>query len=100
MEHKHYDIFKRTIEQLTEINEIVRQKSLTPAEKFREFRIKMHGKEAVEMVDAARAKWAREHPGRDHTSPSCDPKDVIPPMTDEESHRADAEAVKVMMGLK
>jgi hypothetical protein len=100
MEHKHYDIFKRTIEQLPEINEIVRAQSLTPAEKFREFRIKMHGQEAVEMVDRANEKWAREHPDHKHTMPDYDEKDVIPPMTAEEKQKADTEAINIMMGWK
>ena len=100
MEFKHYDIFKRTIEKLPEINELVRNESLTPEQKLREHSIKVLGKEAVEMIERANAKWAREHPDHNHTTPDYKAEDVIPPLTPEEQQAADTEAIQVMMGWK
>jgi hypothetical protein len=99
MQHTHYDITKRTIEKLPDINELVRNQSMSFEERYREMRIKLFGRETVEMIERANEKWAEEHPEEaDHTQPDYDEKDLLPPMTPEEQQAADAEAINVMMG--
>lgn len=96
MQHKHYDIFKRTIEKFAEIEQIVRDKSLTPAEKFRRHCRQIFGKDAVETIDRANEKWERDHPGQ-NTTPDFTSTDVAVPLTREQKQKSDAEAIDIML---
>jgi hypothetical protein len=98
MQWKHYDIFKRTVEKLPEINEIVRNKSLSVDERFREHFIKTFGLEAVEMIERANQKWATEHPDQGHTTPDYSAEDLTSPLTPEEKQAAINEALDDMLG--
>ena len=99
MQHKHYDIFKRTVEKLTEINEIVRNKSLTPEQKIREHWIKIFGIETVEMIERANKKWAERHPEENHTEPDYSADDIVPQLTPEEKQAAVTKALNDMLGM-
>jgi hypothetical protein len=99
MQHKHYDIFKRTVEKLPEINEIVRNESLSPGEKFREHCARIFGRDTVEMIERANRKWAEKHTEyAAQTYPDYKEEDVLSPLTEAEQQAADAEAINVMMG--
>jgi hypothetical protein len=100
MQHAHYDIFKRTIEKLPEINQLVHDKSLTPAQRVREHFIKIFGRESVDMVEAANRKYHAEHPDQRPTEPDIDPRDITPPLTDEEYQAKSAQAVRQMFGMR
>jgi hypothetical protein len=96
MQHKHYDIFKRTIEKLPEINEIVNDQALSPAEKFHRHFVKVFGGSAADMISKANKKWAQTHP-EEPTTPDYSEQDLISPFTPEQEQAAITEAFDVML---
>ena len=98
MQHKHFDLFKRTMEILPELNQTLADQSLTPRERVQKHLDKIFGRECRDMINRANQKWAEQHPEAQHTEPQVEEKDIVPPASKEWDQPAVTRAVKIALG--
>ena len=98
LQHKHYDIFKKTIEKLPEINQLVADEALDPVERLNRHLDEMFGCSLGKIVKEGNRKYREQYPDEPSSDPQIDPHDFIPPLTPEQEQAAVNEAFDVMLG--